>query len=318
MGDTSRDTLPVPEEPKRHEPKRHRFLVEVIIRILKEKPLGAVGGIIVLALFIVGIFADLLAPYGYNEIELASRLAGPSRDHILGCDNLGRDMLSRIIFGARVSMIIGVAGSAIGVGLSTFIGMICGYIGGKLDIIVQRFVDAWMCFPMLFILLTVMAIVGGGMIQIIAVLGISDGIGRSRGPRSFTFWIKESMYVEAARAIGAPTRRILLRHLLPNILPIVIIGLSMGMAGIIMAEAMLSFLGFGLPPPIPSWGGMIAGPGRQYMVLAPWMLLWPGLVLSVVIFGINMLGDALRDVLDPRLRGGLGRYGAVKKKIKKA
>jgi len=317
----------LPAEPTttevKQEEKAHHWLVDVGIRLVKEKPLGTVGGAIVLLLFLTGIFADLswiglpdvgLAPYGYNEVDLKIRLAAPSLQHPLGGDNMGRDMLSRIIHGARVSMFIGVFGSGIAVAVSTTLGLMCGYFGGKFDLIVQRFVDAWISFPMLFIYLTVMAIIGGGMIQLVLVLGISSGIGGSRGPRALVFWIKENVYVEAARAVGAPTSRILLHHLLPNIIPVLILSLSIGMGGMIMAEAGLSFLGFGLPPPIPSWGGMISGAGRIYMIRAPWMLLWPGIALSLVIYGINMFGDALRDLLDPRLRGGLGRYGGISEK----
>ena len=302
------------------EKKPHHWLIDIPIRLVKEKPLGTVGAAIVLLLFFTGIFADLawiglpdvgLAPYGYNEVDLKIRLDAPTLQHPLGGDNMGRDMLSRIIYGARVSMTIGVFGSLINSVVSLTIGLTCGYFGGKYDIIVQRFVDAWISFPMLFIYLTIMAILGGGMLQLILVLGISGGISGSRGPRALVFWIKENVYVEAARAVGAPTSRILIRHLLPNVLPVEILGFSMGMGGMIMAEAGLSFLGFGLPPPIPSWGGMISGAGRIYMIRAPWMLLWPGIALSLVIYGINVLGDAMRDLLDPRLRGGLGRYGGV-------
>lgn len=307
--------------------KARHWLVDVAVRLVKEKPLGTVGAAIVLLLFLTGIFADLswiglpdvgLAPYGYNEVNLKIRLDPPSLAHPLGGDNLGRDMLSRIIHGARVSMFIAFFGPLISISVSTTLGLMCGYFGGKFDLIVQRFVDAWIAFPMLFIYLTVMAIIGGGMIQLVLVLGISGGIGGSRGPRALVFWIKSNMYVEASKAIGAPTSRILFRHLLPNIVPVLILSFSLGMGGMIMAEASLSFLGFGLPPPIPSWGGMISGAGRVYMVRAPWMLLWPGIALSMVVYGINMFGDALRDLLDPRLRGGLGRYGGLdQKKLEK-
>ena len=302
------------------EKKSRHWLIQIPIRLVREKPLGTVGAAIVLLLCITGIFADLawlglpdvgLAPYGYNDVDLSIRLDAPSLQHPLGGDNQGRDMFSRIIYGARVSMTIGVLGSLINSAVSLTIGLTCGYFGGKYDLIIQRFVDAWIAFPMLFIYLTIMAIIGGGMIQLILVLGISGGISGSRGPRALVFWIKSNMYIEAARAVGVPTKRILIRHLLPNILPVEILGFSIGIGGMIMAEAGLSFLGFGLPPPIPSWGGMISGPGRTYMIRAPWMLLWPGIALSLVIYGINVLGDAMRDILDPRLRGGLGRYAAL-------
>ena len=298
--------------------KRRNPFVDFFIRLIKEKPLGTVGLIIVITLFLAGIFSDLIAPYGYNEIILRDRLDGPSIQHLLGCDNLGRDLLSRIIFGARISMIVALAGSAISTTVSFMVGAISGFLGGKYDMVVQRFVDAWMCFPPLVLYLIVMSILGAGLLQVILVLGVSMGLGGgSRVSRSAVIMIKENVYFEAARAIGVPTSRILMRHVLPNILPIMIIGFSTGLGAFILAEASLSFLGFGIPPPVPSWGGMLSGTGRQYMLQAPWMALWPGLALAVVVYGVNMLGDAVRDLFDPRLRGGLGRYGMSQEKLEK-
>ena len=155
-----------------------------------------------------------------------------------------------------------------------------------------------------------MALVGAGIVQVILVLGILSGIGGSRLKRSAVFAIKQNVYMEAARSIGCPTWLILIRHVLPNIMPVIIITFTMGMGGAILAEASLSFLGYGIPPPVPSWGGMLSGPARRYMIEAPWMAIWPGVALSVVVYGANMFGDALRDLLDPRLRGGLGSYSA--------
>jgi len=300
------------------ERKRHSLLVDVVIRLVKEKPLGTVGGVIVLVLFLVGIFADFLAPYGYNEIQLAARLAPPSGQYLLGADNLGRDLMSRIIFGARISMYVGLGSSVVATIGGVLIGIISGWFGGKTDMIIQRLVDAVMCFPPLFFLLTVMAILGPGLIQVIMVLGVLTWFGNSRVVRSAVIAIKMNVYLEAAKAIGASPIRILARHILPNITAPIIIMFTVGMGGFILAESTLSFLGFGIPPPVPSWGGMLSESGRRYMLLAPWMALWPGLALAIVVYGVNMLGDALRDLLDPRLRGGLGRYGNVKvKKAKK-
>jgi peptide/nickel transport system permease protein len=292
--------------------KRRNATADFFIRMVKEKPLGTVGLVIVIVLFLAGIFSEVIAPYGYNEIILSDRLDGPSPAHILGCDNLGRDLLSRIIFGARISMIVALAGSSIATVVGFLVGAISGFFGGKYDMVVQRFVDAWMCFPGLVLYLIVMSILGPGLLQVVVVLGVSMGLGGgSRVTRSAVIMIKEDVYFEAARAIGVPTSRILIRHVLPNVLPIMIIGFSTGLGGFILAEASLSFLGFGIPPPVPSWGGMLSGTGRQYMLQAPWMALWPGLALAVVVYGVNMLGDAVRDLFDPRLRGGLGRYGGV-------
>jgi len=316
MGESKR-TGTAPETVE--EPKRRNFWLNLPVRLVKEKPLGTVGLVLVLALFFTGIFADLawlgmpgvgLAPEGYNTIHLEHKLAPPSAEYPLGNDNIGRCLLSRVIHGARLSMIVGIAATALHTIISTTIGMLSAYIGGKFDMVVQRFVDAWICFPQLVILITLMAIVGPGLTQILLVLGISTGISAIRFKRSLVFSIKENMYVQASQAVGARPIRILWYHLLPNIMPMIIVLFTIGMGGVILAEASLSFLGLGLPPPYPSWGGMISGEGRQYMLQAPWLAFWPGAALTLAVFGINMLGDALRDLLDPRLRGKVGSYGA--------
>ena len=311
MADSSREISPEVKEPK-----RRSAVADFFIRLVREKPLGTVGGVIVLILLFVAIFADLLAPYGMNESHLADRLDPPSAQYLLGTDNLGRDLLSRIIHGARISMYVGLGASAILTAMATTIGLISGFFGGKTDVIIQRFVDAWMCFPGLVLYLTVMALLGPGLIQVILVLGIVTGVHFSRVVRGAVIGIKENVYLEAARAIGCSTRRILTRHILPNIMAPIIIIFTTQCGYMIIGEATLSFLGFGIPPPTPSWGGMLSGTGRQYMYMAPWMALWPGLALAIVVYGLNMLGDAVRDLLDPRLRGGVGRYSGVK--VKKA
>ena len=285
-------------------PKRRGRLAEFFIRLVKEKPLGTVSGIIILILIFVAIFADVLAPYPYIEVHLADRLQGPSARYLLGTDHVGRDFLSRLIYGARLSLGVGLAVTTLDVAISTLIGGISGFLGGKLDLLVQRFVDAWIVFPGLLILLTLMSIVGRGLIQITLVLGISGGIGGSRVLRGAVIGIKENDYFLAARAIGSPTTATLVRHVLPNIMPVVIIIFSINIGGVIIAEASLSFLGFGLPPEIPSWGGMLSREGRKYMEVAPRLAVFPGLCLTVVVYSLNMFGDAMRDLLDPRLRGG--------------
>ena len=299
--------------------KRHSRLVGFLIRLVREKPLGTVGGIITLLLLLTGIFADFLAPYGMNESHgVENFLVPPSARFWLGTDNVGRDILSRVIFGARISVIVGLAAATIATILSTVIGVVSAYIGGKLDLIVQRFVDAWMCIPGLIFMLVLIAIIGAGIWQVIIALGIQWGITGSRVVRSAAISIKENVYVEAARAIGCPTTRILTRHIVPNIMAPIITLFTLRVPAMIITEASLSYLGFGIPPPAPSWGGMLSGSGRDYMFRAPWMALWPGLTLSMVVYGINIFGDAVRDLLDPRLRGGVGRYGVrAKKEAKK-
>ena len=299
------------------EPKRRGRFADFFTRLLKEQPLGTIGGIIVLILIVVAIFADDLAPYGYGKAHLRDRLQGASAQYLLGTDQLGRDLMSRLIFGARISLVVGLAATSLNVVVALLIGGISGFIGGKLDLAAQRFVDAWMAFPGLLILLTIMSIVGRGLPQIIVVLGIAGGIGGSRVVRSAVIGIKENDYFLAAKAVGTPTTQILVRHVLPNIMPVIIIIFSINIGGVIISEASLSFLGFGLPPNIPSWGGLLSREGRQYMEMAPWLAFWPGLCLTIVVYSLNMFGDALRDLLDPRLRGGEGSFGTAVVKRKR-
>ena len=288
------------------ETKRRNALGDFFVRLVREKPLGVVGGVIVLLLLFSGIFADVLAPYDMAEVHIADRLDGPSAQYLLGADQLGRDILSRLVHGARVSMIVGLAGTTVNIVVAAMIGVPSGYFGGKFDIIGQRFVDAWIAFPSLIILLTIMSIVGRGMLQIILVLGILSGIYTSRIVRSAVIGIKENDYFLAARAIGSTNAATVMRHILPNIMAPIIVLFSIAIGGMILGEASLSFLGFGLPPDIPSWGGMLSGEGRRYMEVKPELALFPGFALTTVIYGINMLGDAMRDLLDPRLRGSEG------------
>ena len=290
------------------ERRKRRGSVIFFSRLVTEKPLGLFGMILVLVMFGAGIFADWVAPYALNDLHLRDRLLAPGGQYLLGTDNLGRDLLSQTIYGARVSMIIGLGATALSTVVGAAIGLTSGYIGGKFDLIVQRFVDAWITFPLLVLYLMLMAIMGGGYLQLIGVLGIGGGIGGSRWSRALAFWVKGSAYFDAARAIGCGTRRVILRHLLPNVMPMLIVSFSMSVGGIILAEAGLSFLGFGLPPEASSWGGMISGTNRIYMEIAPWLVIWPGLALTLTVYGVNMFGDALRDLLDPRLRGGVERY----------
>ena len=296
------------------EPKRRGRLADFLIRLLKEQPLGTACGMIVLLLIFVAIFADALAPYPYKEMHLIDRLQGPSSRYLLGTDQAGRDLLSRLIFGARISVLVGLAATVLNVLIAVLIGGISGFIGGKLDLSVQRFVDAWMAFPGLLLLLTIMSIVGKGLFQIIVVLGVAGGISGSRVIRSAVIAIKENDYFLAAQAVGTPTSRILNHHVLPNIMAPVIIIFSINIGGVIMSLASLGFLGYGLPPTIPDWGGMLSREGRKFMEQAPWLAIWPGVFLTIVVYSFNMFGDALRDLLDPRLRGGQGSYGAAKKR----
>ena len=300
------------------EPKRRGRFANFFIRLWQEKPLGTACGIIILILILVALFADVLIPYPYDEIHVVDRLQGSSTQYMLGTDQLGQDLLSRIIHGVRVSLTVGLAATSLNVVVAVLIGGTSGFLGGKVDLAAQRFVDAWMAFPGLLLLLTIMSIVGRGLPQIILVLGITGGIGGSRVVRGAVVGIKENDYFLAARAVGTPTSQIILRHVLPNIVAPVIIIFSINIGGgVIISAASLSFLGFGLPPKIPDWGAMLSSEGRRYMEMAPRLALWPGLCLTIVVYSLNMFGDAVRDLLDPQLRGGQGSYGVTKRKRKR-
>jgi peptide/nickel transport system permease protein len=272
-------------------------------RLVREKPLGAFGGLLVLVLMLCAIFAHWIAPYPYDETNVRQRLKPPGAQFYLGTDNLGRDVFSRIIYGARISVTVGFGAVTLSILLATIMGVTSGYFAGKVDVFVQRIVDAAMAFPVLVILLSLMAVLGPGLLNVILVLGIVPSANRSRIIRSATLAAKENQYVEAARAVGASHLRIILCYILPNIMAPIIIVATNALGAVILVEATLSFLGFGVPPPYPSWGEMLSGSGRSYMYKAPWMAIWPGVAISLAVFGFNMLGDALRDLLDPRLRG---------------
>lgn len=269
----------------------------------RRKPLGTLGAVIVAAMLLMAAFADRIAPYGYDDTIRGARMKPPGLAHWLGTDNLSRDLWSRVVYGARVSVTVGFATILLGTVLATAIGVSSGYFGGAYDLVVQRIVDAWMSFPYLVIVLSVMAVLGPGLLNVILSLSIIVTATSSRVIRGATIAVMQHPYVEAARAIGAARGRVVFRHLLPNIAPTIIILATIGLGGVILAESALSFLGFGVPPPYPSWGAMLSGSGRTYMFRAPWMAVWPGVAISLAVFGFNMLGDALRDVLDPRLRG---------------
>ncbi|MPZ35803.1 MAG: ABC transporter permease subunit [Rhodospirillales bacterium] len=288
-------------------PRRRRLpasgMLSFVGRLFRDKPLGAFGFVVCVIFLFCGLFADILAPYGYNQISPLNRLKPPSAQFWLGTDNLGRDMLSRCLYGAQLSVIIGLSAAGLATAVSIFIGIVSGYLGGKLDMILQRFVDAWMSFPDLIILIVVVSVVGPGMGPVIVLLGLLYGIGGSRIIRGAVLSVRENAYVHAAQSTGATLPRILWKHILPNVMAPVIVLFTTRVGAVILAESGLAFLGLGVPPPAPTWGGMLSGSGRSYMYLAPWLALAPGLCITTVVYAINVFGDALRDLLDPRMRG---------------
>jgi len=288
------DALPV-----RDQPRWWRFTV----RLFRTKPLGAAGAVVFAIFLFSGIFAGVLAPYGINETDLAHRLEPPSRQFLLGTDHLGRDLFSRVLMGARLSMIVGFCAAALATVVSIVIGVLSGYLGGWFDMLTQRLVDAWMTFPDLVLLIVIVSVVGPGITQIVIILGLLYGIAGSRIVRGAVTSVREHVYTHAAQSVGAGTFHILRRHILPNVMPVVIVLFTTRVGAVILSEAALSFLGLGVPPPAPTWGGMLSGDGRTYLYLGPWLALAPGICLTVVVYAANVFGDALRDLLDPRMRG---------------
>ncbi len=298
-------TILVPETLPR--PLRLPRALAQILRFCRRKPLGAIGAMIVVGLIVMTAFADRIAPYPYDESVRGVRMRPPSAQFWMGTDNIGRDIWSRVVYGARISVTIGFATVALATLLATVIGVSSAYLGGAYDIMVQRVVDAWMSFPPLVIILSLLAALGPGLLNLILALSILGAAGASRVIRGTALSTMQNPYVEAARALGAGHTRVILRHVLPSVMATIIILATIGLGTVILAESALSFLGFGVPPPYPSWGGMLSGSGRSFMYHAPWMALFPGAAISLAVFGFNMFGDALRDLLDPRLRGGGGR-----------
>lgn len=292
-----------------------------ILKFARSKPLGAAGAIVLVLMVIMAVGADWIAPYDPVKPDTTVALNGPSLDHPMGTDQLGRDVFSRVVHGAKTSLYTGlmvvVAASLLGMVL----GATSAYMGGYFDLIVQRFVDALLAFPGIVFSLTFLTIFSSGMhigpidipavwqstpLMIVISLTIVFIPSSSRIVRGATFAIINSQYVDAARATGAPTPRIIVRHIIPNIFPVVIVIASVQLGNVILIESSLSFLGLGLPPPHPSWGGMLQASGRQFMEIAPWLAIFPGIAISLAVLAFNLFGDALRDVLDPRLRGSSG------------
>jgi peptide/nickel transport system permease protein len=249
------------------------------------------------------VFANVIAPHSPTQNDVGPSLEGPSTGHLMGTDQFGRDVFSRIVHGARISLYVGLLTTLLGTGVATFLGSVSGYRGGVLDYIVQRFVDASQAIPPLILLIGVMVVLGPSVTNVILALAFRQALSVSRVIRSAVIAIRMNAYVESARTVGATQTRVLLLHILPNVVPVIVVLVSSSIGGLIVAEASLSFLGYGVPPPTPSWGGMMSAEGRIYMLAAPWMLIFPTIVLSLVVFAMNMFGDALRDEIDPRLRG---------------
>ena len=272
-------------------------------RFARTKPLGAVTGALILVVVLIAVFAPLLAPQDPTQTSLIDALRGPSAAHPFGTDRNGRDMLSRIIYGARVSLGIGLGAVALGVTLGSTIGLVSGFLGGKVDMVLQRLVDMLQAFPTLVLAMAIVAAAGISFKNVIIAIGITIAPGTSRVVRSAVLTVRENQYIDAARSLGAADLRIMLRHILPNVAAPIIVLTTVVVGQAIISEATLSFLGLGVQEPRPSWGGMLGGNAQRHIEDAPWLVIFPGLALALVVFAFNMFGDALRDVFDPRLRG---------------
>ncbi|MGE0542662.1 MAG: ABC transporter permease [Dehalococcoidia bacterium] len=277
--------------------------VRFILRLARTKPLGFAGLVVLLVFGIAAALAPVIAPYSYEETDFLARLEGPSRQHIFGTDNLGRDLFSRVLYGTQVSMAIAFGAVLLAKTLATLIAIVSGYYGGWLDKTIQRFVDIWLAIPTLVLLISLLGVIGPGFWSMLILIGLANVPGSSRLIRSVVVSVRSEMYMEAARAIGASDGRVLLRYVLPNIVHIIIYSATVTLGTVIILAASLGFLGYGVPPPRPDLGGMLSGAGLQFMRRAPWLAIWPGLAITMIVFAFNVFGDALRDLLDPRLRG---------------
>ena len=284
-----------------------RGVWRAVLVLVRRKPLGAVSAAIICGLVAVALLAPVLAPhdpyaFNLNERGLPIRMQAPNATFLLGTDPLGRDVLSRIVYGARVSLIVGFASVLIGTLLGTGLGLVSGFWEGQLDQVIQRGVDTAMAIPGIVVALAVMSVLGQSLTNIILVIGLVIAPGTSRVVRGTVLAIKQQAFVDAALASGASPARIVLRHVLPNVFAPILVIATVWLGNAIVIEAALSFLGLGTPPPTPTWGGMLSGEGRRNLETAPYLAIFPGLAISVVVLAFNLLGDALRDLLDPRLR----------------
>ncbi len=266
------------------------------------KPLGAIGAFIILFMVALAVLAPVIAGDPL-KLSITSSLEGPSGEHWLGTDDFGRDLWSRIVHGAQISLIVGFAAVALGSGTGGALGLISAFYGGKVDMLIQRLMDTLMSIPTLILALAIMASLGQGLFNVVLAIGIVQIPRANRIVRSQAFAVKQSEFALAARSIGAGDVRIMAFHIFPQCVAPWLIIATAGLGTAIISEASLSFLGLGVPPPEPSWGGMLSGRAREFYSVAPWLAIWPGVAISLAVYGFNLFGDAIRDVLDPRLRG---------------
>jgi ABC-type dipeptide/oligopeptide/nickel transport system permease subunit len=275
-----------------------------IVRVLLRRQVVVFGLIVITILIIAAIFAPLLAPYDPNKTDMENALLQPNREHLLGTDALGRDTLSRLIYGARVALLVGLIATAVAASVGMTMGLVAGYFGGIAYMVIMRLIDTLMAFPIILLSLVLSVLLGGGLTNIMIAVGIGLSASYARVMCGSVLSIKENDYILSARSNAASDLRIMLRHILPNSFPPMIVLVTINMGGAIMIEAALSYLGVGIAPPGAAWGSMVTD-GYRYLLTHPTLALVPGLAIMLVVFSFNMVGDGLRDALDPRLRGVL-------------
>jgi peptide/nickel transport system permease protein len=275
---------------------------EEVVKFIRTKPLGTAGALIILAMLFVAFFATALAPYDPYVGDYAAQFARPSAEHWFGTDEFGRDVLSRIMFGARIALFVGFVASFSGCTVGALLGVISAYAGGKVDLCLERLMDILLAFPLLILALAIASILGPAVQNVVVAIAIPIIPRAARVVRSAALSVKENQYVEAASSLGASGRRVVLQHILPNVTAPYIIMLTAQLGSAILTEAALSYLGLGTAEPTPSWGLMLSGSASSYAEKAPWIALFPGIAISLGVFGFNLFGDSLRDALDPKLR----------------
>ena len=274
-----------------------------IQRFILRKPLGALGAFMLCSVILAALFAPMAARYDTNAQDYQRRLEGPSLSHFMGTDEFGRDLWARVVHGARISLLVGFASVLIGATIGLALGVFSGYAGGIVDDVIQRVVEVMLSLPGIFLALALVATLGSGVDKLIIALIFIYAPRTLRVIRSAVLSTKQNSYIEAAKAVGARPLRIMSRHILPNVMAPYLILASGLLANAILIEATLSYLGLGVPPPHPSWGRMLANSVAQYAAAAPWMVIFPGLAITWLVLGFNLLGDTIRDAWDPRLRG---------------